>query len=83
MGAHGQEDYNAWAESAFDSYVKAVDESRDYGAMNRGEANAVRLFGDPEHERILRKAWEALCERPGPRRNSSVSMSAKCSSSSF
>lgn len=25
-------------------------------------ANAVRLFGDPEHKRILRKAWDGLFE---------------------
>ena len=41
-GAPGQASYDVWAAKAFESYVDAVDQSRDYGEMNWGDWHGER-----------------------------------------
>lgn len=36
-GALGQREYDDWSAKAFHSYIDAIDQSRDYGAMNWGD----------------------------------------------
>lgn len=51
-GADGMQEYDGWVSSAYDGYVKAIDDSRDYGAMNWGDWFGERRcnWGNEEYD---------------------------------
>ncbi len=49
-GARGMNDYDRWVDNLFNGYHKAIDESRDYGAMNWGDWFGERGCNWGNHE---------------------------------